>query len=88
MVQLSLYRVQLYEYLQNRMRAIAPNLTTMVLPQPSKKLKVSNRTFQTEPVEGFKQNGEHASNPVQGYLAHKKAPPPSEINCFTLNHEP
>ena len=28
--QLSEYRVQLYEYLQNRMRAIAPNLTTMV----------------------------------------------------------
>ena len=29
-VALSEYRVQLYEYLQNRMRAIAPNLTTMV----------------------------------------------------------
>mmetsp|Transcript_16178 Transcript_16178/g.39418 ORF Transcript_16178/g.39418 Transcript_16178/m.39418 type:complete len:507 (+) Transcript_16178:187-1707(+) len=29
-IQLSEYRVQLYEYLQNRMRAIAPNLTTMV----------------------------------------------------------
>jgi RNA processing factor Prp31 len=34
-VQLSLYRVQLYEYLQNRMRAIAPNLTTMVRPPPT-----------------------------------------------------
>ena len=29
-IHLSQYRVQLYEYLQNRMRAIAPNLTTMV----------------------------------------------------------
>jgi nucleolar protein 58 len=29
-IALSEYRVQLYEYLQNRMRAIAPNLTTMV----------------------------------------------------------
>mmetsp|Transcript_2185 Transcript_2185/g.4344 ORF Transcript_2185/g.4344 Transcript_2185/m.4344 type:complete len:470 (+) Transcript_2185:244-1653(+) len=29
-IHLSEYRVQLYEYLQNRMRAIAPNLTTMV----------------------------------------------------------
>ncbi|EKX50562.1 hypothetical protein GUITHDRAFT_66997 [Guillardia theta CCMP2712] len=29
-IQLSEYRVQLYEYLLNRMRAIAPNLTTMV----------------------------------------------------------
>lgn len=29
-IDLSDYRVQLYEYLQNRMRAIAPNLTTMV----------------------------------------------------------
>lgn len=31
-IQLSEYRVQLYEYLQNRMRAIAPNLTTVSKP--------------------------------------------------------
>lgn len=30
MIEISEYRTQLYEYLQNRMMAIAPNVTVMV----------------------------------------------------------